>query len=111
MAKIISASIDLAKIDKSKIVTTDKSGQPFTNGAKYLNVQIVLNDDVDQYGNDTAIRINQSKEEREKGEKPVYLGNGKTVWSDQANATTVHQAQVISPTPTAQNEAEDDLPF
>lgn len=111
MAKIISASIDLAKIDKSKIVTTDKNGQPFTNGAKYLNVQIVLNDEVDQYGNDTAIRINQSKEEREKGEKPVYLGNGKTVWSDKANATTVHQAQVITPAPLAQEAEDTDLPF
>ena len=109
MSKIISASIDLSKIDKTKIVTTDKNGQPFTNGAKYLNIQVVLNDEVDQYGNDTAIRINQSKEEREKGEKPVYLGNGKTVWSSQVNNTTVHQAEVIAPSAPA--EVNDDLPF
>ena len=109
MSKIISASIDLSKIDKTKIVTTDKNGQPFTNGAKYLNIQVVLNDEVDQYGNDTAIRINQSKEEREKGEKPVYLGNGKTVWSSQVNNTTVHQAEVITTNDPA--EANDDLPF
>jgi len=108
MSKIISASIDLAKIDKSKIVVNDKNGNPFTNGAKYLNIQVVLNDETDAYGNDTAIRINQSKEEREKGEKPIYIGNGKTVWSSQANNTTVHQAEIIS---NSKPEENDDLPF
>jgi hypothetical protein len=108
MAKIISASIDLSKIDKSKIVSTDKNGQPFQNGAKYLNVQIVVNDEADQYGNDCAVRINQSKEEREAKVKPTYIGNGKTVWSSEANNTTVHQAEVMSP---GTQESEDGLPF
>lgn len=106
MAKIISASIDLSKIDKSKIVLTDKNGQPFQNGAKYLNLQIVLNDEPDQYGNDCAVRVNQTKEERDAKIKPTYIGNGKTVWSSDANTITVHQAQVIT------QEADDNsLPF
>jgi len=106
MAKIISASIDLSKIDKNKLITTDKNGQPFANGAKYLNIQIVVNDQADQYGNDAAIRINQSKEEREAIVKPTYLGNGKTVWSDQANNAPVHHAVVVAP-----DAVLDDLPF
>lgn len=114
MAKIISASIDLAKIEKSKIVKTDKNGHPFANGAKYLNIQIVLNDDVDQYGNDTAIRINQSREERESGEKPVYLGNGKTVWIGQPTQATQQPAptpQPIPAVPIASEDEDPDLPF
>lgn len=105
MARIISASIDVTKIDKNKIKSTDKNGQPFKNNAKYLEIQIVLNDEVNEYGQDASIRINQSKEEREAGEKAVYLGNGKTVWKSEANAISV-QAEVITPTQPA-----DDLLF
>ena len=105
MAKIISASIDVTKIDKNKIKSTDKNGQPFKNNAEYLEIQIVLNDEVNEYGQDASIRINQSKEEREAGEKAVYLGNGKTVWSSEVNQTTVVQAEVIQPA------ASGDFPF
>lgn len=98
---IINASIDLTKIDKSKIVTTDKNGQPFKNGGKYLNVSIFVNDQPDQFGNDASIAINQSKEEREAGEKRVYLGNGKIVGGKPAAPTPAQQAPA----------ANDDLPF
>ena len=108
MAKIISASIDLAKIDKTKIITTDKNGVTYASGAKILPVQIVLNDEADQYGNDTAIRINQSKEERERKDKAVYIGNGKTVWTSEAvNIIKVVEAEVVKP----QQTIDDDLPF
>jgi hypothetical protein len=104
MAKIISASIDLSKIDKSKVQTVDKNGKPFKNGAKYLNVSITINDEADQYGNHASIKVNQTKDERDRGEATVYLGNGKIVW----------QSDVPSNTPRVDNSAsmaEDDLPF
>ena len=106
--RIINASIDLTKIDKSKIVTTDKNGQPFKNGGKYLNVSIILKDEPDNYGNDTSISINQSKEEREAGEQRIYIGNGKTVYIEggqqQAKPTSSKSARTTVPN-------EDDLPF
>lgn len=74
MGAIISASIDLAKIDKSKIV----AGK---NGAKYYNILISVNDEKNQYGQDVSISENQSKEEREGGQKKNYIGNGKTIWT------------------------------
>jgi len=108
MARIIAASIDLNKVDKSMVQTTDKNGNPFKNGAKYLNVQIVINDEKDQYGNDASIRLVQSQAEREAGTPKVYLGNGKTVWSD-------GRVGMASSTPSPQNQEapqdEDDLPF
>jgi hypothetical protein len=79
MAKIISASIDLSKIDKSKIV----NGK---DGRMYLDVTIIANDEPDQYGRDTQIIQGQSKEEREQKVQKVYLGNGKTMWSGQSKA-------------------------
>ena len=82
MSKIISASIDLSKIDKSKI----KAGKA---GQKYYNISIILNDEKDQYGNDISVVEGQTKEEREAKTKKVYLGNGKTIWEGTSPAKTV----------------------
>lgn len=71
-------SIDLSKIDKTKIVSTDKNGKPFENGAKYLNVVVWINEDPDQYGNHASIQESISKEERDSGAKGSYIGNLKT---------------------------------
>jgi len=103
MAQIIQASIDLNKIDKSKIVTTDKNGNPFKNGAKYLNVSITINDEPDTYGNHASIAINQSQQEREAGQAKVYLGNGKIVWSSQPKNAPQQNPE--------NNSDSDDLPF
>ncbi|HTJ53746.1 MAG TPA: hypothetical protein VL443_30030 [Cyclobacteriaceae bacterium] len=78
MAQIISASIDLNKIDKSKI-------KPGKDGAKYYNIQIIVNDEPNKYGQDVSISENQTKEQRDVGEKKKYIGNGKTVWKSQAS--------------------------
>jgi hypothetical protein len=81
--QIINASLDLNKIDKNKIVTTDKNGKPFQNGSKYLNVSIIIHDQPDKYGNHASIAHSQTKEEREAKSDKVYLGNGKIVWKSQ----------------------------
>jgi hypothetical protein len=75
MSKMLTGSIDLNKIDKTKIVSTDKNGNPFENGAKYLNVVVWINDEADKYGNNASIQISQSKEERDAGAKAIYIGN------------------------------------
>ena len=74
--KIISASIDLTKIDKSKI-------NNHKNGSQYYNIDIIIKDEKDQYGNDCSITANQSKEDREAKDKKVYIGNGKVVWNSE----------------------------
>jgi hypothetical protein len=94
MSTLISGSIDLTKIDKSKL----KDG-------KYLNVQISVNDTTDNYGNNVAITLNQTKEEREAKEKKTYLGNAKVVWTD----GVIKTAEKVD-APSAKVE-EDILPF
>lgn len=64
---IFNASIDLSKIEKAKI-----------KKKKYLDITGFINDEVDQYGNNVAIIVSQSREEREVKTPRVYLGNGKT---------------------------------
>lgn len=109
MAKIISASIDVTKIDKSKLIK-GKSGT-------YCNIQIILNDEKDQYGNDAGIILNQTKEDRAAGIKKVYLGNGKIVWSSDPAPTVdestgeIHNAVPMNTAEPMNENQEDDLPF
>ena len=99
MTKLLTGSIDLNKIDKTKIVTTDKNGNPFENGAKYLNVVVWLNDEADQYGNNASIQISQSKEEREAGVKATYIGNLKEPQSRNNEPTSARTASVADGLP------------
>lgn len=75
MSTIISASIDLAKIDKSTIV----EGK---NGAKYVNFTVALNDETNDWGKNVSVYHAQSKEQRDAKEQRQYVGNGKVVWTD-----------------------------
>ncbi len=105
MSKMYYGSIDLNKVDKTKIIKKDKNGNPFENGAKYLNVVVWINDEVDQYGNSASIQESISKEERESGVKATYIGNLKTNTQQQSNN---NQTSNQSSQPQAN---EDDLGF
>lgn len=45
------------------------------NGKHYLNLNVWINDQVDQYGNHASVSLSQSKEERESKAKRIYIGN------------------------------------
>ena len=47
---------------------------------KYYTASI--NDELDKYGNNVAITLQQTKEQREAKEKKVYVGNGKVAWTN-----------------------------
>ncbi len=98
-------SIDLNKIDKSKVVTTDKNGKPFENGAKYLNIVLWINDEADQYGNNASIQVSQTKEEKEAKQKVTYLGNLK----EYKKNSTQSSDQVEDNIP--KEDGDDRLPF
>lgn len=99
-------SIDLSKIDKNRIVTTDKDGNPFQNGGKYYNIVMWLNDEVDQYGNIGSIQEGISKEEREGGMKSNYIGNFKNVGGQNVsdNSNSESQKSIVG-------AHDDDMPF
>jgi len=98
MAEILSGSINLNLIKKENIKeVTLKDGST----AKFLNINISINNEVDQYGNVAGLTISQSQEERQAKTKKVYLGNLKRVWSDTPPALEV----------TIKDEDISDLPF
>lgn len=76
--QIIGASIDLSKIDKTKIV----EGK---NGAKYYDFTVIVNDEPNKYGKDVSICQTQTKEQREAKEQRIYIGGGKTVFKSQTS--------------------------
>ena len=104
MASIIATSIDLNKIPKDKIIVGKKG--------KYLPITITLNDDVDQFGNNGPVVVQQSKEEREAKTEKVYLGNVKVVWTNGENvAAAPRDGGPASAQPAAAAAPVDDLPF
>lgn len=106
MASIIKTSINLANVPKDKIINGKKG--------KYLPITITINDDIDQFGNQGPVVVDQSKEEREAKSPKTYLGNCKVVWTNGDNvgaAPFEGGNQAPAPAKTAAVEPEVDLPF
>ena len=105
MASIIKTSINLNNIPKDKIFNGKKG--------KYLPITITLNDELDQFGNNGPVVVQQSKEERDAKTEKVYLGNVKVVWTNDNNVAVAPkegQAAPVQAAPAAAAPA-DDLPF
>ena len=104
MASIIATSIDLTKIPKDKIVEGKKG--------KYLPITITINDEVDQFGNQGPVIVQQSKEERDAKTEKVYLGNVKVVWTNGDNVDVApRDGQLAQAAMPPQPQPVDDLPF
>jgi hypothetical protein len=57
MGQLIAISIDVTKLDKSKLVKGKKG--------TYANITVSVNDEDDQFGNNTSVWESQTKEERD----------------------------------------------
>lgn len=90
MSAITNVSINLDKIPEDAIIQGKKG--------RYVNMTVVINDELDNYDNQVSAMLSQTKEQREAKEPKVYLGNGNVAWvSDQG----VVKAEKVT----------DDLPF
>lgn len=101
---MINLSIDLSKIDKSRI----KEGK---NGQKFYSITVDSRKEKDQYDNTHTVYQTPTKEEREAKAPKVYIGNGKEfIFNNQQqnNQQSTYATQVNSnPSP----DTVDDLPF
>ena len=103
MASIIKASINLNAIPKEKIFVGKKG--------KYLPITITLNDELDQFGNQGPVVVEQTKEERDAKAPKTYLGNVKVVWSNGQNVDPAPRDNNSAPAPAPAAAPETDLPF
>ena len=88
MSKLISGKMNLSAIDKSLLI----KGK---NGI-WLNWNLWVNDEPDQFGNDASMQ-----QKTEKGAAKIFLGNGKTYNPESKVENKAVEAKVFS----------DDLPF
>ena len=106
MASIIKTSINLNNIPKDKIFVGKKG--------KYLPITITINDELDQFGNQGPVVVEQTKEERDAKAPKTYLGNVKVVWTNGQNVDTAPRdtnMSAITSAPAAAPKVEEDLPF
>ena len=92
MAKKILISIDLTKLDKSRLITGKKG--------IYGNFEVWINDTQDQFGNDCAVK--QTYKNGDKYESH-YVGNGKKSYGWEEKKTESEQ--------TKSEPESDKLPF
>ena len=103
MGQIINISINLNKIDASKIKTmTLKNGEV----AKFVDLTIFTKDEVDNYGNNASMTMAQTKEERAAKEPTIYLGNGKIVFSAESIVKSAPQSNNVGT-----SDLGESLPF
>ena len=103
MASIIKASINLSEVPKDKIYVGKKG--------KYLPITITLNDELDQFGNQGPVVVEQTKEERDAKAPKTYLGNVKVVWTNGTNVEPAPRTDAPPAPAPAAPAVEDDLPF
>ena len=81
---MISISINVVKIDKTKLV----DGK---NGAKYLNA-ILIETPNDKYGNDYLVAESVSKADRDAGKLGAIIGNAKIIGKGKPNRPAGNEA-------------------
>lgn len=100
----IMATIATIGLNKEKLVFNEKG---------YCNITVVLNDEVNAYGQNVAVTLNQTKEQREAKEAKTYVGNGKVVWTDGTAPSVAprQESSVASSQQSTAGRATPDLPF
>jgi len=104
MSKVgISISIDVTKIDKSRLFTGKKG--------VYMDLTTFIDlDEKDQYDNNGFISQSQTKEERDAGaDRTPILGNCKVFFNDGATQPT--PPSMIEPAPADDPFGSDPIPF
>ncbi len=101
---MITASIDVTKIDKNKIVVGKKGG-------KYINLVLIENrNGVDKYGNDGFIAQETTKEERNAGKRGAILGNYR-LKSPNGGAAPARPSKQDSEEKPTDDDDDDDTPL
>ena len=107
----------LKLIAVGKINVQDIPKEKLYQGKKglYLTYKISIDTTPDQFENNGAITVNQTKEEKDSKQPTVYLGNHKIVWmevEDGDNGLPQRAAAPKAPQAYKPDPSEiDDLPF
>ena len=106
MGRIIALKVDVSKIDKSRLFKGEKG--------TYLDLMVSVDDQPNQWGNDVSCWQGQTQEERQQKANRNFLGNGKTVWSNEGQYNQMQQnsgAMPPPPPPAGLDDSGMELPF
>lgn len=102
MGQIISVRIDVTKIDKARLFVGEKG--------TYLDITLLMRDQVDSYGNHGMVVQQVTKEERLAGTKGAILGNAKIINSGPSESSPQGGDPAATST-TQAKEVPQNLPF
>jgi len=77
-------------------------------GEKGISIDISINDESNQYGNNVSAYVSQTKEQREAGKEKFYVGNGRNFWND---GKIVKAEKPASAATQSSSAPDNDLPF
>lgn len=75
-----------------------------------ISIDISINDESNNYGQNVSAYVSQSKEDREAKKDRFYVGNGKTFWTDGTIKVAAKKVEAAAASVPASAE-DDDLPF
>jgi hypothetical protein len=78
-----------------------------TKDGVYKNYTLSISDETNEYGQNISMYEEQTKEQRQAGEKRKYIGNGKVFWTD-GNIT---KAEAVAKETATTSAVDSDLPF
>jgi hypothetical protein len=99
MARIISIALKKSKLEK---IPTFKGKE----GEEYYNMDVIVNDQPDKFGQDVSVTEKQTKEDRMAKKPKNYIGSGKTVWSKEPTTEAWKEAAIKS-----EPKKDEGLPF
>lgn len=83
-------------------------------GEKGISIDISINDETNQWGQNVSSWVSQTKEQREAKKERFYVGNGKCFWTD-GTITVAKKDEPVNNSANASTDIEtadeDDLPF
>jgi len=81
------------------------------NEKGYANINVAINDEVNQWGQNCSAWNQQSKEDREAKNPRAYVGNGKVVFTNDEGVTKPEFKQETTNAEFNKDRGGDDLPF
>ena len=80
-------------------------------GEKGISIDISINDETNQWGQNVSSWVSQTKEQREAKKDRFYVGNGKCFWNDNKISIAKKKEEASQSTDVTTQEETDAFPF
>ncbi len=78
---------------------------------KGVSITVSINDESNQWGQNVAAWVSQTKEQREAKKERFFVGNGRCIWNDGKITVGVKPEEQTQQQPSGSSSDPGDLPF